>query len=222
MYKKPNFWFITVAIVAVIGVLFVLITPAPDELPSTGPHSLHKTLVFIHAVFDARLHLLWDGVRLSFVRTITCVCSKRSVLHLHSPLLAPFCLAFHGAAALVVSCKQIYTGSTGVKDQIRDQEILITAGFYEPFTAVDTIQTLSRLGFEDGDIGVVGVIQGATNELVCFCRSLGIPLDHALYYQTSLEEGGVLLVVRTRELVMKKTALAVLNRQGGLLPPAVQ
>jgi hypothetical protein len=35
-----------VAVIAVLGILFVLITPAPDELPSTGPHSLDKMFVF--------------------------------------------------------------------------------------------------------------------------------------------------------------------------------
>jgi hypothetical protein len=31
-----------VAIIGVVGIAFVLITPAPDELPSTGPHALHN------------------------------------------------------------------------------------------------------------------------------------------------------------------------------------
>ena len=38
-----------VAILAAIGVLFVLITPAADELPSTGPHAANTifALAFI-------------------------------------------------------------------------------------------------------------------------------------------------------------------------------
>ena len=38
------------AVIAAMGILIVLITPAPDELPSTGPHSLNKTfaLTLIH------------------------------------------------------------------------------------------------------------------------------------------------------------------------------
>jgi hypothetical protein len=32
-----------VAVIAAVGILIVLITPAPDELPSTGPHALDKT-----------------------------------------------------------------------------------------------------------------------------------------------------------------------------------
>jgi hypothetical protein len=34
------------------GILFVLITPAPDELPSTGPHSLDKVFLAILSYFS--------------------------------------------------------------------------------------------------------------------------------------------------------------------------
>jgi hypothetical protein len=33
-----------IALLAALGVLVVLITPAMDELPSTAPHSLHHTI----------------------------------------------------------------------------------------------------------------------------------------------------------------------------------
>ena len=45
MNKLPKFLIAAVAVAAAIGILFVLITPAPDELPSTGPHSLIKLFV---------------------------------------------------------------------------------------------------------------------------------------------------------------------------------
>ena len=41
MHRLPKFWTVTFAILAAVGILFVLITPAPDELPSTGPHALN-------------------------------------------------------------------------------------------------------------------------------------------------------------------------------------
>jgi uncharacterized membrane protein len=47
----PKSWIAIVAIVAAFGVLFVLVTPAPDELPSTGPHALNKTFVFLATSF---------------------------------------------------------------------------------------------------------------------------------------------------------------------------
>jgi hypothetical protein len=43
--RIPKLLIAAVAIAASISILFVLITPAPDELPSTGPHSLAKLFV---------------------------------------------------------------------------------------------------------------------------------------------------------------------------------
>jgi len=106
-----------------------------------------------------------------------------------------------------------------LKDPIHNSEILISAGFYEIFTAANAVRALNQVGFEDKDIGMVGVLNGPASELSGFCRDLGLPIEHALYYQTSLEDGGVLLLVRARESFMKKTALAVLNAKGGILPP---
>jgi hypothetical protein len=45
MNHLPKFWTATFAILAVVGILFVLITPAPDELPSTGPHALNHAVL---------------------------------------------------------------------------------------------------------------------------------------------------------------------------------
>jgi hypothetical protein len=58
-----------VALLAVLGVLVVLITPAMDELPSTAPHSLHHTIalsvtsiVFLPKIL---LHERIDGTTLA-------------------------------------------------------------------------------------------------------------------------------------------------------------
>lgn len=40
----PKSWVAVIAIIAALGVLFVLVTPALDELPTTGPHALVKVL----------------------------------------------------------------------------------------------------------------------------------------------------------------------------------
>jgi hypothetical protein len=42
MNRLSQSWIATIAVVAAVAVLVVLITPAPDELPSTGPHALTK------------------------------------------------------------------------------------------------------------------------------------------------------------------------------------
>ena len=44
MSRLPKFWTATFAILAAVGILVVLITPAPDELPSTGPHALNNAV----------------------------------------------------------------------------------------------------------------------------------------------------------------------------------
>ena len=67
MIRAPRFWIGFFAIVAVAGILFVLITPAPDELPSTGPHSLDKTFVLVSTYFcPAPLESL-GGLQLQFL-----------------------------------------------------------------------------------------------------------------------------------------------------------
>jgi len=109
-----------------------------------------------------------------------------------------------------------------LKEPSSSSESVVTAGFYEPFTAVNAIRALNQVGFEDDDIGMVGVFAGPVTDLTRFCQAIGVPREHARYYQTSFEDGGVLLIVRARELGMKKTALAVLNENGGIFPPITQ
>jgi hypothetical protein len=45
MTHPAKFWTAMFAILAAAGILFVLITPAPDELPTTGPHALNKVFL---------------------------------------------------------------------------------------------------------------------------------------------------------------------------------
>ncbi len=55
------------ALVAAVGVLFVLISPAPDELPSTGPHSLNKTFTLFSSYFSPLPPEVFTGLQLQFV-----------------------------------------------------------------------------------------------------------------------------------------------------------
>lgn len=97
-------------------------------------------------------------------------------------------------------------------------EIVITAVFCEPFTAANAIRELMQVGFEDADIDLIGVLAGPWPN----SRSLsdiGVPAEHASYYQACFEDGGVLLIVRVRQWVKKQIASTVLEQQGGILPP---
>src|SRR6201984_1081938 len=44
-HRLSRSWIRTFAVVAAIGILVVLITPAADELPTTGPHALVKVFL---------------------------------------------------------------------------------------------------------------------------------------------------------------------------------
>lgn len=69
MHRIPKSWIAVVAIIAAVGVLFVLITPAPDELPSTGPHSLEKVSLAILMYFNLLPPEIFSGTaqNLAFV-----------------------------------------------------------------------------------------------------------------------------------------------------------
>jgi hypothetical protein len=68
--RAPRFWIGLVAIVAIAGILFVLITPAPDELPSTGPHALDKTFALVSTYFRSpSLETLGGGLQLQSLLT---------------------------------------------------------------------------------------------------------------------------------------------------------
>jgi hypothetical protein len=83
MHGSQKFWIVFVAVVAAIGVAFVLITPAPDELPSTGPHSLEKFVPLVAFHFSHSSFEPLRGLKLYYflatlltrnnLRSFTCV-----------------------------------------------------------------------------------------------------------------------------------------------------
>jgi hypothetical protein len=69
--ERRRFWIAVVALVAAMGVLVVLITPAPDELPSTGPHSLNKTFSLVSTHFDPPSLEILSCLRLQLSLTLS-------------------------------------------------------------------------------------------------------------------------------------------------------
>src|SRR5690349_10654594 len=59
-------WLAVVAVIAALGILIVLITPAPDELPSTGPHSLNKTFALTLTHFSPPVYEILGTLLLQF------------------------------------------------------------------------------------------------------------------------------------------------------------
>lgn len=58
MNRLPAFCVATIAVIAAVAVLVVLITPAPDELPSTGPHALAKIFLAPGGRIDLALNAI--------------------------------------------------------------------------------------------------------------------------------------------------------------------
>jgi hypothetical protein len=104
-------------------------------------------------------------------------------------------------------------------EQFIDSTRVVSAGFCDIFAAGQVIQVLTQAGFDDTDIEMIGVLAGRLPNLTGLCVDLGVPIEHALYYQTCFEDGGALLLVHTRKLWQQQTATALLRRHGGIFPP---
>ena len=105
--------------------------------------------------------------------------------------------------------------------QTHNSELVISAAFYDLFTAASAIQALNEMGFEDHDLDLVAVLAGYQPELTWFFHEAGVPAEHASYYQSCFEDGGALVIVRACQSSRKNAALAVLKERGGELAPAV-
>lgn len=108
-----------------------------------------------------------------------------------------------------------------MSNENRDPLIVISAGFCDLFNAESAIRALAQAGFADSDLELIGILTGRIANLIGFCQSIGIPFEHALYYQACFEDGGALLTVRTRQRSRKQAALALLREHGGIFPPSI-
>src|SRR5215831_6972295 len=108
-----------------------------------------------------------------------------------------------------------------LNEYISRTEIVVTAWFCEPFAAASAIRALTQVGFNDADIELVGVLAGSIPNLPWLC-SMGVPPEQALYYQTCFEDGGLMLFLPTAQHIKRQVALAVLEQQGGILPPSLR
>jgi hypothetical protein len=87
--------------------------------------------------------------------------------------------------------------------------------------AGDAVDALTHAGFAECDLELVGVLHGHLPNLSVFCWSVGMPSEHASYYQACFEDGGAVLVVRTRQRTDSQLASAVLRKYGGIFPPTI-
>lgn len=98
---------------------------------------------------------------------------------------------------------------------------IVSAAFCDLFRAGDALQALARAGFAEGDLELVGVLDGHASNLSAFCWNMGMPIEHASYYQACFEDGGALLVIRTRQRNDSQFAVSLLRHYGGILPPTL-
>ena len=104
------------------------------------------------------------------------------------------------------------------KDGITSQP-LITALFWELSSLGSAIEALLQTGFTDGDIEAVGVLSGSAFDATGFLDSVGLSRMDVGYYSECLQDGAVLLIIRTRHR-KRHTAAEVVCRHGGTLPPS--
>ena len=98
---------------------------------------------------------------------------------------------------------------------------VVSAAFCDLFRAGDALRALAQAGFAEGDLELVGVLEGQVPNLSAFCWNMGMPIEHASYYQACFEDGGALLVIRTRQRNDSQFALSVLRQYGGIFPPTI-
>jgi len=104
------------------------------------------------------------------------------------------------------------------KDAITSQP-LITAVFWELSSVGSAIEALLRTGFTDADIEAVGLLSGCAFDVTGFLDSVGLSRVDAIYYNDCLQDGAVLLMIRTHHR-KRNTAVEVVWRYGGMLPPS--
>jgi hypothetical protein len=95
----------------------------------------------------------------------------------------------------------------------------VTSLFCEPFDAASALSMLESIGFTEGEVAFFGVLGGSSPELFPILLGIGVPEEHIAYFSSLLEDGAVLLMVRTQQPHKQEAALAVLEQHGGIFPP---
>jgi len=98
---------------------------------------------------------------------------------------------------------------------------LITALFWELSSLGSAIEALLQTGFTDAEIEALGVLSGSAFDVSGFLENAGVSRANAIYYNDCLQDGAVLLIVRTHHW-KQHTAVEVLWRHGGMLPEREQ
>ena len=125
------------------------------------------------------------------------------------------------AAYLFAAHSKTSEGAKRLSKESSDRQAIVSAVFCDLFMAGNAVEALTQAGFAESDLELVGVLDGQFPSLKRFCCNMGMPAEHASYYQACFEDGGALLVVRTHQRTDSQAALALLRLCGGIFPPTI-
>ena len=97
-----------------------------------------------------------------------------------------------------------------------------TAIFWDALNAGSAVTALLSAGFPDTDVYAIGVLEGRAPDLRDFLGTLGIPGVDTSYFNNCFQEGAVLLIIRSQTAFDERSALDVILRHGGILPPSCE
>jgi hypothetical protein len=126
-----------------------------------------------------------------------------------------------GAANWFAAYSKTFEGAKRLSKESNDRQAIVSAAFCDLFMAGNAIEALTQAGFAENDLELVGVLDGQFPTLKGFCCHMGMPAEHASYYEGCFEDGGALLVVRTHQRTDSQAALALLRLCGGIFPPTI-
>ncbi len=95
---------------------------------------------------------------------------------------------------------------------------LVIGLFWDTFAAADVIRDLIAIGFEDSQIGLLGILGRAAPNLRPFLSSIGLPSEFAAYCNAECEDGALLLSIHMRPSQLRSDAVQILRNHGAVFP----
>jgi hypothetical protein len=98
---------------------------------------------------------------------------------------------------------------------------VVSAIFSDLLSVGSALKRLGCVGFDRTDVEVIAVLSGRLPDLSYLFRTMGMSRDHISYCLDCFEDGGALLVVRTRDVIHRQVVLGIVRQHGGIVPPTI-
>ena len=105
--------------------------------------------------------------------------------------------------------------------QNRKSATVVSAIFSDLFSVGSALERLGCVGFDRTDVEVIAVLSGRLPDLSSLFYSMGVSRDQVSYCLECFEDGGALLVVRTRNIIHRQVVLGIVRQHGGIVPPTI-